>query len=102
MKEVLEKSKCTGCTACYNSCPRQAIKMEVDKEGFKRPVIIADKCVNCKKCQKVCPVINSEKNEGVGNIIKTNFAEVNNIYSVESGNTIDYNHGPTIAYNTGK
>ena len=45
---------------------------------------------------------NSEKNEGVGNIIKTNFAEVNNIYSVESGNTIDYNHGPTIAYNTGK
>ena len=45
---------------------------------------------------------NSTKNEGVGNIIKSNSAEVNNIYSVESGNTIDFNHGPTIAYNTGK
>ena len=45
---------------------------------------------------------NNSKNEGVGNIIKTNAAEVNNIYSVESGNTIDFNHGPTIAYNTGK
>ena len=45
---------------------------------------------------------NSSKNEGVGNIIKTNAAEVSNIYSVESGNTIDFNHGPTIAYNTGK
>ena len=45
---------------------------------------------------------NSTKNEGVGNIIKSNSAEVNNIYSVESGNTIDFNHVPTIAYNTGK
>ena len=44
----------------------------------------------------------SSKNEGVGNIIKTNAAEVQNIYSVESGNTIDFNHGPSIAYNTGK
>lgn len=64
MKEVLEKSKCTGCTACYNSCPKQAIKMVIDNEGFKRPAIDTDKCVDCKKCQKVCPVINSEENKG--------------------------------------
>ena len=57
MFEVLEKSKCCGCAACFSSCPHQAISMRIDNEGFEYPVINQQKCVDCGLCQKVCPVI---------------------------------------------
>ena len=47
MKQVLEKSRCTGCTACMNICPKGAITMAEDIDGFKYPVIDQDKCINC-------------------------------------------------------
>jgi coenzyme F420-reducing hydrogenase beta subunit len=55
--EVIGKSKCAGCYACYSSCPTQAITMELDDEGFLFPIIDSGKCVNCGKCQHYCPVI---------------------------------------------
>ena len=33
------KEECCGCTACYASCPRDAIAMMPDEEGFEYPVI---------------------------------------------------------------
>lgn len=30
----LKSFDCTGCTACYSACPRGAITMMVDEEGF--------------------------------------------------------------------
>ena len=48
------KSDCSGCTACMNICPRNAIKMGWDEEGFKYPEIDEGKCVNCKICEKIC------------------------------------------------
>lgn len=48
--------KCTGCGACLNSCPKNAITMELDKEGFLFPVINEELCIDCGKCFKVCPV----------------------------------------------
>lgn len=50
--------KCTGCTACYNACPVNAIKMKTDDEGFTYPIINSKVCIKCKKCDNVCPVIN--------------------------------------------
>ena len=52
----IEKSLCTGCGACYNKCPFNAITMEIDNEGFVYPQIDNEKCVNCGLCYKVCPV----------------------------------------------
>ena len=49
---------CTGCGACANICPKDAISMGEDKEGFLYPSIDLTKCVECGKCQNVCPVIN--------------------------------------------
>lgn len=50
----LKEFDCTGCTACYNSCPKAAIQMIEDAEGFKFPKIDTDKCVNCGLCELVC------------------------------------------------
>lgn len=51
---VLKKNECSGCTACYSSCPTGAISMVPDYEGFLYPFIDNDKCILCGKCLKVC------------------------------------------------
>ena len=50
------KEECCGCTACYSICPKQAISMQPDEEGFDYPVINPDLCVRCEMCLKVCPI----------------------------------------------
>lgn len=49
-----EKHECCGCTACYAICPKGAIVMSPDEEGFLYPVIDKEKCVKCYACVKVC------------------------------------------------
>lgn len=60
MLELLKtKGKyCTGCGACYNVCPKDAIRMEPDKDGFLVPVVSEEQCVHCGLCEKTCPVLN--------------------------------------------
>ena len=48
---------CSGCSACYASCPKGAISMIEDSEGFKRPVIDDNLCVECGLCEKACHVV---------------------------------------------
>ena len=50
------KKECLGCGACYQACPREAIKMEADNEGFLYPIMNELACVSCDLCHKVCPV----------------------------------------------
>lgn len=49
------KEECSGCTACYAICTRDAISMLEDEEGFKYPEVDESKCVRCYMCLKVCP-----------------------------------------------
>ncbi len=56
-----EKSDCCGCTACKNICPKGAIEMVEDGEGFKYPKINKDKCIDCGLCKKVCPILNKQQ-----------------------------------------
>lgn len=51
-----DRKKCCGCTACMIICPKYAIHMELDKEGFYYPQINDEICVKCKLCLKVCPL----------------------------------------------
>lgn len=50
------KENCCGCTACYAICPRSAISMQSDDEGFDYPVINDSKCIRCYCCVNVCPI----------------------------------------------
>ncbi len=53
-----DKKDCTGCSACYATCPVHCIEMQKDEEGFYYPVA-NDKCVHCKKCERICPIHNN-------------------------------------------
>lgn len=63
MVDKLEKKKCTGCSACYNICPKDCIRMEADEEGFCYPKIDLQECNQCNLCRKVCPAINGFNNK---------------------------------------
>lgn len=47
--------RCTGCSACMAACPKGAIIMTPNAEGFLVPRIDPGKCVSCGRCRKVCP-----------------------------------------------
>lgn len=51
---------CTGCGACANICPKNAIQMRMDDEGFLQPYINKELCIDCKKCENTCPVLHPQ------------------------------------------
>lgn len=60
MIKIEDKSKCSGCHACYSICEKKAIIMKEDKKGFKYPSVNKEKCTNCNLCEKVCPILNNQ------------------------------------------
>lgn len=68
MIRVEDKTKCCGCTACDNVCPKSAIEMVSDSEGFLYPQVNDNKCIQCGLCEKVCPILHKshqkERTEG--------------------------------------
>ena len=42
---------CCGCTACMSVCPKAAIEMKEDFEGFLYPELDESKCINCGLCE---------------------------------------------------
>lgn len=49
------KEECCGCAACFTICPKNAIEMAGDEEGFEYPKIDKSRCICCYQCIKVCP-----------------------------------------------
>ncbi len=60
-KQICEISKCTGCALCTVVCPKNAIHMTYDNDGFYQPNINNDLCVNCGLCDKNC-IVNNRPN----------------------------------------
>ena len=50
------KDRCTGCGSCASGCPKGAIHMLPDREGFLYPTV-TDACIQCGHCSHICPVL---------------------------------------------
>lgn len=51
---------CCGCGSCAQSCPRGAIRMVADDEGFLYPRVDRELCVGCGLCVRACPVLSEQ------------------------------------------
>lgn len=51
-----DRGRCTGCGACASGCPKGAIHMLPDREGFLYPTV-TDACIQCGHCAHICPVL---------------------------------------------
>lgn len=58
MINITDKTKCCGCSACVQRCPKQCISMKEDEQGFLYPAIDTATCIDCSLCEKVCPMLN--------------------------------------------
>lgn len=58
---MIEIEKCCGCAACYNSCPKKCISLKEDSLGFYYPFVDKSLCINCNKCESVCPAYHGNK-----------------------------------------
>lgn len=54
-------SRCSGCSACENTCYKKAITMEYSPDGFFYPVVDEILCSDCGACYRICPVVNTPK-----------------------------------------
>lgn len=62
MMSLADKSICTGCTACAESCPNHCIHMEQNRDGFMYPETVSpEKCTDCGICKSVCPIMNKPR-----------------------------------------
>lgn len=50
---------CTGCSACAYVCPKGAIIMNYNREGFLYPIVEGN-CIECGLCLLTCPAMNGE------------------------------------------
>lgn len=50
----ISKEECCGCSICAHICPKAAIVMKPDSEGFLYPEVDTGKCVSCGLCRNAC------------------------------------------------
>lgn len=65
-----QKEECCGCAACVNTCPKHAIEMKMDFEGFLYPSVDESQCVSCGLCLNNCSFL---KRQPVHNLIPKSF-----------------------------
>lgn len=91
MIKIYDKKNCSGCKACINSCPVSAIDFSADDEGFFYPSVNAEVCINCGKCDSVCPYndahhgIPSENRTGSVNFYAGQLKNLSELQEVSSG-----------------
>lgn len=54
---VEQVENCFGCCACAIVCPKNAIEIARDADGFLKPTVNSDFCVECGLCLNVCPTM---------------------------------------------
>lgn len=59
MPKLAKYFQCTGCMLCKEVCPKGAIGM-VLKNGFQYPQVNKQICIDCKLCEKYCPIVSTK------------------------------------------
>lgn len=59
-ENYLNVVSCTGCRACEQACPVNAIEMRENYMGFLVPYIEDSKCIHCGKCRNVCHALDKK------------------------------------------
>lgn len=53
---MVDTNQCCCCENCILVCPRKAVSIGLNDEGFWYPVVETSKCINCGLCDKSCPI----------------------------------------------
>ncbi len=54
---VPDKENCCGCEACISACPVNTISEGYDSLGFVIPKVDTNICIDCGRCDRVCPFL---------------------------------------------
>lgn len=83
MLQVCEPTDCCGCQACASVCPKGCITYHADKVGHLIPRIDTGLCIDCKRCQRVCPALNEPEYNTPSAAIAA-FAKDDSIYAAST------------------
>ena len=66
-----DKYNCTGCLACVDTCSKDALKAVVNTEGHFIYSLDKEKCIECHKCERVCPALKEEGDYGKNDLTQS-------------------------------
>lgn len=67
MPKLANYKECTGCMACIDACPTNALDFSFDPEEHYTISINEQACVSCGICEKTCPVLNKPEQTSLKN-----------------------------------
>ncbi|MBR2810602.1 MAG: Coenzyme F420 hydrogenase/dehydrogenase, beta subunit C-terminal domain, partial [Solobacterium sp.] len=59
---MADNSLCCGCGSCQEACPVHAVKIVLNKDGFRQAEVDESRCIQCGRCTDVCPFCGQTKN----------------------------------------
>lgn len=67
MPKLAKDRLCTGCLACKDICPQNAIST-VTRNGQIHVAIDKSSCINCNLCERTCPIVSPISRNEVSNM----------------------------------
>lgn len=54
-------NNCCACRTCVQVCAHKAITIQKDEDGYEQVCVDEKSCVECRLCEKVCPILTLRK-----------------------------------------